>query len=167
MGLISLWFLFAKVKSLSAMLDTQVWSLGRGDPLEKGMATHSSILAWRISWTEGPGGLQPVGLQRVGHDWAANIFTLTFCFIEGTKLMGLVEDHTAGSYRAKTWTPVLLSPSFPPDPLSALLHSRGRPASVAATAPLALIRSVLAGVPNLWDLMPDDLRWRWCNKNRN
>ena len=45
-----------------------VLSLGREDPLEKGMATHSSILAWRISGTEEPGGLQSMGLQRVGHD---------------------------------------------------------------------------------------------------
>ena len=43
-------------------------SLGREDPLEKGMAIHSSVLAWRIPWTEEPGGLQSVGLQRVGHD---------------------------------------------------------------------------------------------------
>ena len=43
-------------------------SLGHEDPLEKGMAIHSSVLAWRIPWTEEPGGLQPVGLQRVGHD---------------------------------------------------------------------------------------------------
>ena len=47
------------------MLETQVLSLGREDPLEKGMATHSSVLAWRIPWTEEPGGLQSMGLQRV------------------------------------------------------------------------------------------------------
>ena len=58
------------VKNLPAMQETQVWSLGREDPLEKGMATYSSILAWRISWTEEPGGLESMGLQRVGHDWA-------------------------------------------------------------------------------------------------
>ena len=45
----------------------QVQSLGQEDPLEEGMATHSSILAWRIPWTEEPGGLQSTGLQRVGH----------------------------------------------------------------------------------------------------
>ena len=45
-----------------------VQSLGREDPLEEGMATHSSILAWRIPWTEEPGGLQSIGSQRVGHD---------------------------------------------------------------------------------------------------
>ena len=58
------------VKSLPAMWETWVWSLGWEDPLEEGMATHSSILAWRIPWTEEPGGLQSTGSQRVGHDWA-------------------------------------------------------------------------------------------------
>ena len=46
----------------------QVRSLGQEDPLEKGMATQSSILAWRTSWTDEPGGLQSIGLQRIGHD---------------------------------------------------------------------------------------------------
>ena len=48
--------------------ETQVQSLGQEDPLEDGMATHSSILAWRILWTEEPGGLQSMGSQKVGHD---------------------------------------------------------------------------------------------------
>ena len=56
------------VKNLSANQDTPVWSLGLEDPLEKGMATHSSILAWRTPWTEEPGGLQSTGLQRVRRD---------------------------------------------------------------------------------------------------
>ena len=56
------------VKKLPAMRMTRVLSLGQEDPLEKGMATHSSTLAWRIPWTEEPGGLQSMGLQRVGHD---------------------------------------------------------------------------------------------------
>ena len=51
------------VKRLPAMQETQVQSLGGEDPLEKGMATHSSILAWRIPWTEEPGGLQSIGPQ--------------------------------------------------------------------------------------------------------
>ena len=51
-------------------LETWVWSLGREDLLEKETATHSDILAWRTAWTEEPGGLQSVGSQRVGHDWA-------------------------------------------------------------------------------------------------
>ena len=49
---------------------TQVWSLGREDPLEEGMVTHSSILAWRIPQTEEPGGLQSTGWQRVRHGWS-------------------------------------------------------------------------------------------------
>ena len=53
-----------------AVYISPVPSLGREDPLEEEMTTHSSILAWRIPWTEEPGGLQPMGSQRVGHDWA-------------------------------------------------------------------------------------------------
>ena len=56
------------VKNLPAMEETQVQFLGWEDPLEKEMATHSSILAWKISWTEGPRGLQSMGSQRVRHD---------------------------------------------------------------------------------------------------
>ena len=56
------------VKNPPAMQETQVQSLDREDPLEEGMATHSSILAWRIPWTEQSGGLQSIGSQRVGHD---------------------------------------------------------------------------------------------------
>ena len=56
------------VKNLPAMQETQVQALGQKDPLEKEMATHSSILAWRIPWTEDPGGLQSMGSQRVRHD---------------------------------------------------------------------------------------------------
>ena len=54
------------VKNMPAMQEVQVRSLGREDPLEKGMATHFSILAWKISWTEELGGLQSIGSQRVG-----------------------------------------------------------------------------------------------------
>ena len=61
-----------KVKNPSAKQDTRVRSLGREDPLEKGRATHSSILAWRIPWTEKPGGLQSIGSQRVRHDGTTN-----------------------------------------------------------------------------------------------
>ena len=62
-------FLVAQmVKNLPAVQGTWVQSLGQEDPLEKGMATHSSILSWRIPWTEVPGGLQSMGSQRVRHD---------------------------------------------------------------------------------------------------
>ena len=58
------------------MQETWVQSLGQEEFLEKEMATHSSTLAWKIPRTEGPGGLQSMGLQRVGHDWAANALPL-------------------------------------------------------------------------------------------
>ena len=56
------------VRTLPSMRETCVQSLGWEDPVEKRMATHSSILAWRIPWTEEPGRLQSMGLQRVGHE---------------------------------------------------------------------------------------------------
>ena len=56
------------VKNLPTMQETRVLTLGQEDPLEKGMAAHSSILAWRIPQTGEPGGLQSMGLQRIGHD---------------------------------------------------------------------------------------------------
>ena len=56
------------IKNPCTAQETRILSLGREDPLEKGMTMHSNILAWRIQWTETPGGLQFIGLQRVGHD---------------------------------------------------------------------------------------------------
>ena len=66
------------VKNLPAMQETQVQSLGQEDPLEKGMAAHSSILAWSFPWTEETVELQSVRSQRIRYDWATN--TLLFCF---------------------------------------------------------------------------------------
>ena len=60
------------VKNLLAMPQTWVWSLGQEDPLEKGLSTHFSILAWRIPWTGEPGELQSMASPRVGHDWVTN-----------------------------------------------------------------------------------------------
>ena len=73
---VHLWWLM--MKNLPVMQETWVWSLDWEDPLEKGMATHSSILGGRIPWTEEPGGLQSMGSKGVRHDWASNIFTFTF-----------------------------------------------------------------------------------------
>ena len=56
------------VKNLPTMQEIWVWSLGQEDPMKKEMATHSIILAWRIPWTEEPGGLKSMGSQRVGHN---------------------------------------------------------------------------------------------------
>ena len=66
------------VQKLPAMQETRVWSLGQDDPLEKEVATHSSILAWKIPWTEEPGRLQSSGYQRVKHDWVTNFHFPTF-----------------------------------------------------------------------------------------
>ena len=60
------------VKNLPAMQETSVQSLAWEDTLEKGMVTHSSTLAWKIAWTEEPGGLQSMGMQRVGQDGETN-----------------------------------------------------------------------------------------------
>ena len=69
------------VKSLPAMQETQVWSLGQEDPLEKEMATHPSVLAWKITWTEEIGRQQPMRSQRVGHSWATNAHEVINVFI--------------------------------------------------------------------------------------
>ena len=61
------------LKNLPAMWETQVQSLGWEDAVEKGMATHASIFAWRIPWTKEPGRLQSMGSQRVRHNWATNM----------------------------------------------------------------------------------------------
>ena len=63
---------------MQEMLETQVWSLGGEDSLEEEMATHSSILAWRIPWTGEPGRLQSMGSQRVGHDWVTEHSTCSY-----------------------------------------------------------------------------------------
>ena len=62
------------VMNLPAVQRSQVLSLGQEDPLEKGMATHSNILAWRIPWTEETGGLQSTGPQRVRHNWETSLY---------------------------------------------------------------------------------------------
>ena len=66
------------VNHLPIMQETWVRSLGREDPLEKEMATHSSTLAWKIPWTEEPGELQSMGSQWIKHDWATSLYFLTF-----------------------------------------------------------------------------------------
>ena len=64
------------VKNLPAMQETHIQCLAREDPLEKKMATKSSILTWKIPWTEETGGLKSMGSQRVGHDWVTSSFLL-------------------------------------------------------------------------------------------
>ena len=71
-----------RLKHLPPVRETQVRSLGQEDPLEKEMVTPSSILAWRIPWTEKPGRLQSMGSQRVGHDWVTSLSLFLLCDLE-------------------------------------------------------------------------------------
>ena len=78
------------------MLETQVWTLGGKDTLGEEMATHSSIVAWRIPWTEERGGLQTMGSQGVGHDWAHTLFIITYNIHSqrGASMAGLLVTAT-------------------------------------------------------------------------
>ena len=84
------------VKNPPAMQETQVWSLDWEDSLKKWMATHASILTWRIPWTEEPGGLQSMGLQRVRHNWATNSFTFPLYQLRLWYYFYPVTIHTKG-----------------------------------------------------------------------
>ena len=84
------------VKRLPTMRETRIQSLGREDPLEKEMATHSSTLAWKIPCTEEPGRLQSMGLQRVRHDWATSLHFLntSICSERKTLVVKHLADQT-------------------------------------------------------------------------
>ena len=75
------------------MQETLIQSLGREDPLEKEMATHSSTLAWKIPWTEEPGGLQSMGLQRVRQDWATSYFLSSLIEEERQLILSDQDSH--------------------------------------------------------------------------
>ena len=77
------------VKHLPTTWETWVRSLGREDPLEKEMATHSSTLAWRNPWMEEPGGLKPMGSQKVGHDWATSLSLSLYRYTGGSVVKNL------------------------------------------------------------------------------
>ena len=88
------------------MQETRVRSLDWEDPLEKEMATHSSILAWKIPWTEEPGRLQSMGLKRVRHDWATSL-SLSLFFFLATGLVGSyfpIRDHLMPP-AVRAWSP--------------------------------------------------------------
>ena len=74
-------FVTQTVKHLPTMWETRVQSLGQEDPLEKEMATHSSILAWKIPWMKDPGRLQSIGLQKVGHNWVTSLTHSIYIYI--------------------------------------------------------------------------------------
>jgi len=94
------------------MRKTLVQSLGREDPLEKGTPTHSSILAWRISWTEKSGGLQSMGFQRAGHNWATCTFKQSLIFLvfywrncgwEAVLSLSRLQELVMGSWDREAW----------------------------------------------------------------
>ena len=91
-------------KNLPLVQETQVQSLPQEDPLEKGMATNSSILIWRIPWTEEPGGLQSTGSQTVRHNWATNTNTQvchSFSSKEQILLISWLQSPSAGTLEPK------------------------------------------------------------------
>ena len=106
------------VKRLPPVQEIRVQSLGPEDLLEKEMATHSSILAWKIPWMEEPGRLRSMGSQRVGHDWATSLFTFcsrvrvfSFMYFEG--VVGVAATHG----------PAAWAPTAQQRPSRVLLHS--------------------------------------------
>ena len=96
------------------MRETQVRSLGQEDPLEKEMATHSSILAWRIPWREEPGRLQSTGSQRVGQDWATSLHLHTYTCIH--RFFIHIPTLPSDCYM-DCFVPFLFSPGNPPLPV--------------------------------------------------
>ena len=82
------------VKNPLVMQETWVRSLGGEDPLEKNMATHSSVVAWRILWTEEPGGLQALGSQRVRHDWSNGARTQACMSVTSIKLEKRIKQNS-------------------------------------------------------------------------
>ena len=91
------------VKNLLAMQGTQVWSLRQEYPLEKEMATHSSILVWRIPWTEEPGKLQSMGSQRVRHDWMTDTYIYVHIYMHIHFISILTQRYTRSVMRLQEW----------------------------------------------------------------
>ena len=116
------------------MWETRVQSLGQEDPLEKEMATHSSILAWRIPWTEEPGGLQFTGSQRVGHNWVTSLFT----FYLPAEPPG--KPRFSFSIFSSVFLPPVSSSSFLP--FHEVLHCLDRPITSSTAYRLMTFRSV-------------------------
>ena len=114
------------LKCLYAVWETQVRSLGWEDPLEKEIAAHSSTLAWKIPWTEEPGRLQSMGLQRVRQDWATSLFSFyyTFSFLGNSSLLNNI--YPRSSLTTCDFAPAFIQPtcllsiSFMPVPVQEL-----------------------------------------------
>ena len=93
------------VKCLPTVCETRIQTLGREDPLEKEMATHSNILAWKIPWAEESGRLQSMESKRVGHDWATSLSLFTFILKDGLKKILLL-------FMSNSILPLFFSKSF-------------------------------------------------------
>ena len=105
------------VKNLPAVQETLAQFPGREDPLKKEMATHSSILAWRIPWTVEPGGLESMGLQRVKHDWVTNTFRfLQARFWKSEKIIRKPDQLCQGELSCTLWH--THAPTLSPPPQS-------------------------------------------------
>ena len=100
------------VKRLPAVWETRVRSLGWEDPLEKEMATHSSTLAWKIPWTEEPGGLQSMGSQRVRHDWATPLPLWNWRWASGMKQCSAFREQPSCTIRQEQWQHGLAKPKI-------------------------------------------------------
>ena len=120
------------------MRETWIRSLGQEKPLEKEMATHSSILAWRIPWTEEPGGLQSTGLQRVRHDWATSLSLELITQFWATPTQASGGFHLFEYGTALNWLPIY---SY------SLCHR-------SCLCPY-MFQQVTWGFPRLWVLLPD------------
>ena len=118
------------VKRLSTLRETRLQSLGQEDPLEKEMATYSSSLAWKIPWMEASGGVQSMGPQRVGHDWATSLFfnfqlctghqTNCFIFIISLNSYNSPVNETFPHFRVEDMHVCMLSYSVMSDSLQPL-----------------------------------------------
>ena len=129
------------IKNLPSIWETWIWSLGQKDPLEKGMATYSSILSWRIPWTEEPGRLQSRGSQRIRHDWATNAFTVYTShsrpYFPGCVLSGLRLGGSMLAVPAQAWQSDKLGSD--PASVTAWLHD---PRQATYSPPISVPSSV-------------------------
>ena len=100
------------IKNLPAVQETWLQSPGLEDPLEKGMTTHSSILAWRIPWREESGGLHSMGSQRFRHNWVTNTFSFLLhpCFPQKMKKIGSKRERQRQIEKDRVLKKVLVSP---------------------------------------------------------
>ena len=156
---VSLWasLVAQMVRSLLAVWETWVWSLSWENPLEKEMATHSNILAWKISWTEEPGGLPSPGLQRVRHNWAHmhiswNVYTM--------------EMSDTGEFRTQNNIKLFSSLQFCITSFIAPFHQPTSTHSLASISWSSTIHLALNHEYRRWIKKSKQL-WRWFTPKRN